>query len=502
MLLNLTKCFYCKVFISVGFSVFFLSGCGSDTEDSGFIDFYNASANSPAVHLTLDEDLDDDDDDEVEITYGAVRYGKTLKNQSVPSQKYYYELAWQDDEDSKLRKDLDLISEGQLSVRDDEITLVVMSGDLPQQDATVFNIPIIDDDDDHDDDLFNLRFLNVVDYDSPLDIYISEHDETFSEAKFVTSIHYLDLSDNFKFEEDRYIFYITEPGKSEVIFESEEISYPYTNQYILSVRRNPGAGSSPFVIDNIGNTRLDEYQAVDDEAKIRFYNGIQRSQLLDDYNGSISLTSDISELDAPLASNLPVGEFSDQFVVRKGDYHVSLMDGETNEVLLANQLVTIPKNTDRTVFYYLIEEWVDDDEDGDFDEDGDGVVDETEAKIKTIIVQNSTARRVQEHEIKMLNLAYSEDFSRVTFYFVKNDEIVETAGTKRQTNIGTSTTATLLNNTYEVYVIAWIDNNEIILDSLLLTLNEESSELYLLLEVDEHAPTGYKMSLHNQLAGD
>ncbi|MGM0906192.1 MAG: hypothetical protein ACQEVQ_06655 [Pseudomonadota bacterium] len=488
-----------RFFILSGFALL-LSGCGSDTEDSGFVNFYNASANSPEIYLTLDEDLDSDDDDEIEKTYRPVGYANTLKNKSVPSQDYFYELAWQDDDDSSWRDDLQIIFEDRLSVRDDEITFVIMSGDLPNQDTTVFNIPIIDDDDDHDDDLFNLRFLNVVGGNTPLDIYISEHDETFHEAEFVTTLNYHELTENFKFEEDRYIFYITEPGKDDVIFESEEISYPYTNQYVLSVRPNIGAGTSPFVLDNIGNTRVDEYKAIDAEAKVRFYNGIQENDLLGSYTGSIKVYSDISEESESLISNLARGQFSESFMVREGSYRVDIKDEENDEAFIVSQLIDLPKNSDRTIFYYLIEEWVDDDEDGDFDEDDDGQVDEIEAEIRKVIVENSTRERINEHEIKMLNLAYSEDFSHVTFYFVKNDEIIESAGTSRTIGIGNSKDTVLLNNTYDVYAIALIDGSEIILDSMLLTLDENSRESYMLLETDIYSPTGFKISLHDQLA--
>lgn len=479
-----------------------LSGCGSDTDDTGFINFYNASENSPKIYLTVDEDLNSDDDDEVEKTFSAVEYGQALNNRSVPSQDYFFELAWQEDEDSKLRNDLEIIFEDRLSVRDDEITLVVMSGNLPNQETSVFNIPIIDDDDDYDDDLFNLRFLNVVARDISLDIYISEHDETFNEAVYVSTLNYHKLSENFKFEEDRYIFYITLTGEDSVIFESEEIAYPTTDQHVLAVRSNSGAGTSPFVLDNIGNTRIKEYKAIDAEAKVRFYNGIQEHDLLASYGGSINLTSDLDKENTYLVSDLAKNQFSESFMVREGSYSVEVKDSASDDTLLLNQLINLPRNSDRTVFYYLVEEWVDDDEDGDYDEDGDGQVDEIEPKIKTVIVENSTRIRVSEHEIKTLNLAYSEDFSQVVFYFVKSDEIIETAGAKLLNTIGTSRSTLLLNNTYEVYAIASIENTDVILDKLVLTLDDDSKELYLLLEADVYSPTGFKMSLHQQILDD
>ena len=491
----------CKLWITIFFTVSIAACSSSDEEDgNGFLKFYNASANAPAIYITIDEDLDEDEDGEVEQTYSNISYGRALSNQEVPTGDYFYELAWQD-EDSNARSDLEIVFEDSLSVETDEITLVVMTDDVLNPDVTIFNVPIVDDEDDTDDDLFNLRFLNLTPLDTAIDIYMSKSDETFNESEFMGSFSYLELSDNIKREEDQYTFYITLAGSDEVLFESAEVSYPFSSQYIIAVRPSEGAGESPFVIDNIGNTTIAEYQASDAEARFQIYNGMQLNDLLPEYDGELNVNADIETSEPQtIISNLAMGDISQSFTVENGDYSLSLSNASSSVNLLQSQLLSLPENTDRTVFYYLIEEYADEDGDGDFDEDGDGVIDEIEVKITASVVNNSTRERIYDHEVKMLNLAYSNDFSRVTFYFVKSDEIIETADNRRATTIGNPESLVLLNNTYEVYAIAEIDGNEIILDKFDLSLNEESDELYLILEENPSSGTGYAMKVFPQIS--
>jgi len=479
-----------------------ISACGSSSDEDGtsFLKFYNASPNAPAIFITIDENLDEDADGEVEQTYANINYGRALSNQEVSTGTYFYELAWQD-EDSSARSDLEIVFEDDLRVEDDAITLVVMSDDILNPQVSVFNIPIVDDEDDTDDDLFNIRFLNASPLDTAIDIYMSKSDETFNESELMGTFSYLELSENVKREEDQYIFYITLAGSDDILFESAEVSYPFSSQYVVVIRPSEGAGQSPFVVDNMGNTSITEYQAADAEARFRVYNGMQLNDLLPEYTGELNIASDIqSDSEEIIVSNLGLNGFSDSFTVDNGDYSLSVNNAADNVALLQNQLLSLPENTDRTVFYYLTEEYVDEDGDGDFDEDGDGEIDEIEAKLTTTIVENSTRDRIYDHEIKMLNLAYNDDFSRATFYFVKSDEIIETAEERRSTTIGSPETLVLLNNTYQVYAIAEIDNNEIILDSFSLTLDEDSEELFLVLEEDMTAATGYRMQLFPQIS--
>ena len=76
------------------------------------------------------------------------------------------------------------------------------------------------------------------------DIYISRSDETFNEAEIFGGFSNKELSENKKFDQDDYIFYITKSGSDEVLFQSEDINYSYPSQYVMVIRENFGSGSS------------------------------------------------------------------------------------------------------------------------------------------------------------------------------------------------------------------------------------------------------------------
>lgn len=490
---------------SISFAIIALSACGSSSDDddeNGFIKLYNASPNSPDIFLTLDEDLEEDDDDEIEQTYSSIGYGDALRDVEVPSRDYIIELAYQD-EDSSLRTDLEIIFTETVSVPSETTVMYVLTEDFPSPVVTKFEIAVIDDDTDTDDDLFNIQFLNLhPDYPS-IDIYMSKSDETFNEAVLMGTQQYLSLSDSTKLDEDQYTFYITTAGSSDILFTSVEVSYPFSAQYVLAVRPNFGADTTPFVIDNIGRTSHTEYQASDAQSTFSLYNGIQVSDLLPNYSGTIAVSSaeplypDTSFVQ--LTQSLAAGEFTESFTTSNGDYEFNIKIAGAEEFLLQNQLVTLPANAQRTLFYYTTSSAVDNDGDGNIDENGDGIIDETEAIVQTLVVDNSNQNRLYDHEIEIINLVDSDEFSGVSFYFVKSDESIETADNKRTVGQATLQSVVLRNNTYEVYAIADIDGRDIILKSELLVLDEDSGEQFLIFETNENNASGYSMTFVDQI---
>ena len=205
-------------------SALVLAGCGGsdDSNDVGYVKFYNSAKNAPEILLTLDQDLqsdDDDDDNNLEVTFNGIEYTKALSNYEVEPNTYFYEMAWQD-EDSSDRDDLEVVAEGQIIAAKDSIQLLVLTDDITSAQVQTYSIEVLDDDEDEADDLFNLRILNLHPDSAGVDVYMSESDETFNEATLVGQYNYKQLSDNQKFDQDEYIFYITGPG-------SEAVSYTH-----------------------------------------------------------------------------------------------------------------------------------------------------------------------------------------------------------------------------------------------------------------------------------
>lgn len=479
-----------------------LSACGSDSDDDdkiGYVKFYNASYDSPAIFMTLDEDLDEDDDDEFEQTFSSVDYASAGSRISLDPQDYFIELAWQDEE-SSVRSDLEIVFEDQIEVDRDVTKWVVMTESVSDPTVIYLDIPIIDDDeeeDDSEDDLFNLRFINLHSDYSDLDVYLSASDETFSEADLVDTISLYSLTENFKFDEDQYKLYVTEAGSTDVLFTSDEIDYSFGGQYLLSIRENQGVGGSPFVVDNMSNSSISQYDALESLANLSVYNGLSPNDLVPDYASSIDVGID-GNTDIPALEGLAYNEISEAYEVESGDYRFSIINDATDEAILENRILSLPQNTNRTLFLYWVDEAVDDDDDGVVDEDEDGEVDEYRAIATSLVIDNSDRNRLYDKEINILNLVTTDDFSIVSFYFVKSDEIIETAENFRNLVQGNSSSVILLNNTYDVFAVATVDGNEIILDELTLTLDEDTADLFLLLEQSDASSSGYALSVFDQ----
>jgi uncharacterized membrane protein len=171
-------------------------------------------------------------------------------------------------------------------------------------------------------------------------------------------------------------------------------------------------------------------------------------------------------------------------------------------VIVNNHLLSLSDNTNTTVFFYLLEEAVDEDGDNDVDENGDGYIDEIEISINSLVVNNSQSESIYSHQINVINLIdeneISDDFSYIKVYFVKSDETISSADQSTSAVFATPSSVQLLNNTYEVYVIGRLGSSDVILTSQELLLDENSKDQFLILEKDLSSSTNYKMAFVNQ----
>lgn len=469
-----------------------LTGCESDdsSEGLGYIQLYNASSNSPSILLVVGKDDDENFDEEIN---SGVSYTKASSYLGYSTDTYDIDLSWQDEDDID---DLEIIYETQLTVTDDTIQFIVVAEDVTAPEMLFFNIDLIDDENDDDDELFNLRFLNMHNWPGGIDIYLSESDETFEQAQLLGQYTYTDLSDNHKLDQDDYVFYITTTDDSEVLYKSEEVSYQSVTQSIMVIRQNSGPGTSPFSLDRVTDSYfVTEYVDANSEAQFRVYNGIVEHDLLLGYEGNFDLHLDGVDESAEVSS-LQVGDFSTPVLTDFGDYSISLTNPSDNDPIIENHLLTVSVNSDKTLFFYLLEEEVDEDGDGDFDEDGDGIVDEWEITVNSLVVDNSHSGNIYTHKIYVINLI--DEYTQLQVYFVQNNETIETAENDVTARYGQPRSITLNNNSFRVYIIAEDESSELILAAEELTLSEDSKDLFLILEERTDSTTGYKMFFTKQ----
>lgn len=475
--------------------------CGSSSSDDGvgYVKFYNASSNSPDIIFTVDENLETSETDEVEITYNALGYGEVLSYAQYSASDYFYELAWQDG-DSSERSELEVIEQGDLFVEKDLMHFVVIDGDIQSPSINVYQYPIIDDEDDDTYDLFNLRVLNTQDV--AVDVYYSKPDETFNEAILFDTASYQALAENQKLEQGSYVIYLTESGMTDVVFESEEIAFSYSAQYLLAIRENPSSSLSPFIVDRISNSSSTALADVNAEAQLSIYNAVTpNTDLLPDYNGAIDIYLDDTESE-PLIESLNYGNTSVAKTIENGDFSLGVKASDADLFLMKNHLISLPENSVKTVFLFSDEEYVDDDNDGDVDEDGDGQVDEIELNIHSLAVEHSLLSGLYSQQITMINLVDDQLYSAVTAYFVRANETISNAENKISAGFADTSSVTLNNNTYQVYIVARESSSEVILSDFELTLDESSTNLFLVIEQNDNAPTGFKATLLPQTSSE
>lgn len=468
-----------------------VAACTSDDDDTdnvNYIQFYNASSNSPAIFLSVDEDLDNDDDDEYERTFSSVDFAEISARTEVYAQNYYFELAWQEG-DSSSRSDLEMIYQEQLTVAKNEVLFLTLLGDVSEARVVSYKIPIIDDEEDDDNDQFNVQILNVSDRGTNLGMYYSLDDETYNEAQLLTTVNDEELSDNIKLDDEQYRFYIVDMNTDTLLYESTEISLLAARQYLFAIRNSQGASADELSIDIIRDSYLYTFETLEADSTLRFYNGLKTETLdIEVANSTSSHTLD----------DVAYANMSDELVLFSDDYQMTFISDEDDSELLSNLILSVASNQSNTIFLYNTYENVDDDNDGNVDENEDGQVDEIREVLSTLVVNNDLRDRLYGSSVNIVNLVDSDDFYNVEFFFVLSDEIIDTAETTKTVLNAGSASVELLNNTYDIVAIAQIDNNDIVVAQQTLTIDESVDNLFLILEADETSGTDYSLRVMSQ----
>ena len=276
--------------------------------------------------------------------------------------------------------------------------------------------------------------------------YDDEFEATFSAVAYASAGSRISLNPRDYFLELAWQSEDSSTRSDIVLFTSDEINYAFGGQHLIAIRENFGSGGSPFIIDNMTNTQVTEYSALESRANISIYNGLDKNPLVPEYEATINAEI-IGISDIPIISELGYGSFSDVYQVDSGDYRFKVENAATQSSFLQNSVLSLPQNTNRSLFLYWTEEEVDDDNDGNVDENDDGIVDEIRPIVSSLVVDNSERFRLYDKELTLLNLVNTDEFSLVKFYFVKSDEIIETATNTRNLTKGFASSIILLNNT-------------------------------------------------------
>ncbi|MBU2977253.1 DUF4397 domain-containing protein [Alteromonas sp. C1M14] len=433
-----------------------LTACGSDSDSDysyAYIQFYNASPNGSTVTMQ------DDDGDEL----GSAQFGDSTSLISTDNGDLDLEFIRTDSDDQEV-----LLHEMTVKLKTGYKTLIVLSGDFDDPDWTEYQFKRESIEDDH----FRLFVTSVREDQSQYDFYMSDDGDPFEAANYLGTMTYGELNelefwdpddDSDDFDSDEYTIYITNPGETEVLFESQTLDFDYDIEYVLAVRDLSGALNDGMSVDAILNSSyVTNITDVDADAQYRIYNST-------DYDVTVTFGGEDGVDDTVFTLN--AGELSDFTDIDYGDYRVTVDTEEDGIESLSNKLVTLNQGESKAI-----------------------MIDLNGNKLSANSFVESDLPQSYDKTVSFVNLV--DDFDDIDFYLVRNDETIDTADYYTlNMEFEESSTLVLPSDYYEVIAVYEDDNDEqILLDRTALYGFTEDENYIVTVEPADNA-TGYEINV-------
>ena len=444
---------------------FVLAGCGSNSSssnNSGYIQFYNGSYNSPLTTLVIDD-----------IVRTGGEFGDVSTRHSYQPDTYEVSYEYQNDDG-----DYKSIYEQDIKVHSDQKQLVIMTGDFAEPSFTEIAIDDVEEAD-SDKDLFNLAFISTVGSDVNFDVYLAVEDGGFTDADFITTTAKLSASEFINYTEGSFSLYITKAGEDEVIFRSSETSFYDGTSYLAIIRDGYSVVDGSIAIDLVSDSNnVTALKHEDALGQIHFYNS------LNEYENVIFTATNLDESTAPISADT----FSNYIKLTPGDYSISMTDEATGEVVLRNNLVTV--NSEESVAAIVYQ--------GDEHE---------KPKLKEI--EENLSPNSVSHEVQIINLIDSfedAEANQLNIFFTKEGESIEDTNTYAKNITKYEQKALSIDNeTYKIQVI-FEDNGTDVFIILPLTRSFDEDGNYLIIleekdcEFENCEDSEYKLTIEHTVA--
>ncbi len=455
---------YCSLWLAqlclsiVGVSI--LSGCSSDSDDSStdytyaYLQFYNASPNGANVEM---REVDGD-------SFGSSQFGDTTSMITMDSGEVELEFIRTDGDDQEVE-----VETLTITLKEGYKTIIVMSGDF---DAPVFTEYSYEREslEDH----FRLFSLAVTIDASSYDFYLSDAGDPFESANHLGTVTTGDMvefeywdqdDDSSDFDEGEYTLYLTEPGSTEVVFESQTLNFVYATEYVLAIRDVSGAIQEGTIVDTILNSStVTAITDVEADSQYRIYNSTELAS-------SLQVTFGGNDDETDVTFSLDSGELSDFTAIRYGDYRVTVESTEDGISDLSNKLITLNQGESKAILLY-----------------------EDEGELGAVTFVESGLPQAYDKTVNFVNLV--TDFDDVDFYLVRNDETIDTAEYEVQNvEFGETNIEVLPSDYYEIIAVYEDENDELVLldRTSLFGFNEEQN--YIVTVEPADTPTGYEINI-------
>ncbi|ALS97250.1 DUF4397 domain-containing protein [Lacimicrobium alkaliphilum] len=427
---------------------------GSDSDNSypeAYVQLYNGSPNSASTSLYIDD-----------AALGKASYGNATGLYARDEEKTTLSLRRTDASD----KVVEIMSQD-INLSDGHKSLYLMLGDYKDPELIEHKFERAEL-----DDHFTLHAISAV-ADKEYDLYVAEAGASLTDAHLMGSLIFGELfqaeywdgdSDSANWNLDDYVVYLTEPGKTEVVYESGTMAFNFETEYVMVIRSSTGASQNNLIVDLIINTaRVPSYKDIRAGAQYRFYNSL---------DAGIGLTATLKGNDIDRSADVAARELSAFSSVKYGDYQISA-SSENAQWAFNNRLLTLNQGESKTVVLYS----------------------NAQEQLSSLAFEDSDLPQVYEHELNMVNLV--KDFSNIDIYFVRQDETVETAEHKLL-NLGfaESDDISLPSDYYEI--IALYDDNSgnqtLLYRTQSLAIDEEVNYV-VSVEPDSSSASGYRIAL-------
>lgn len=450
---------YLRSIFLVVFVLLGITACGgSDSTESdyefAYIQFYNASPNGANVEM---REVDGD-------SFGFAQFGDTTSMYSMESGTLELEFIRTDADDQEV-----YIDTYSVTLKTGYKTLVIMSGDFANPIITEYSYER-----ETLEDHFRLFGLSVTADNSAYDFYLSESGDPFEAANLLGTVttdgmiefEYWDKDDDSDdFDQGEYTLYLTQPGTSDVVFESQTLNFVYATEYVLTLRDVSGAIQDGLIVDTILNsssvTALTDVEA---DAQYRIYNAT-------DIGTPLTVTFGGNTDEDDVSFTLGEGEISAFSAIRYGDYRVTVSDSSGEALSLNNKLITLNQGESKAILVY-----------------------EKDGQLGAATFVESGLPQAYDKTVNFINLV--SDFDDVDFYLVRNDETIDTAEYDVQNlTFAESADEVLPADYYEVIAVYEDDNNEqVLLDRTALHGFVEDKN-YIVTVEPANTPTGYEINI-------
>lgn len=446
-----------------GFAALLLTACNDDSSSSdsantgyGYVQFYNASANSSTTRFLADGDL-----------LSTATFGDATARFSLTPEEYRLTVERLDPDDASSTFE---IVEQTLDLDEDYYHFYALVGDYSSPELVHYRYQP-ETDFDEDADQFELMAFNLSSEYPQLEIYYAEDDGGQDASTFLMALGSQGQSDFVALDEGTYRFYVADAETGALILSTEQVSFSEDASYFMVVRDHD-AGVS---LDQItASTFVYNYPNVEANAELRVYHSV-------DDLGNVDLLLDGTRGEYSI-QGLSLDQQSDFLTVPYGDYTATLTEaGNADRVYLQNKLVSLNAGDSRNLLIYR----------------------NSSDALSTLVFDQDRRERLYEHDINFISLANirdeDDDLYLLKIYFV-NEAQGETFETASQVLTGVDFAKvrnfTLVNGDYAVYASYTDGDGELQLAAEMLKVSLQANTNYqILLEPDDNTYTGYRLTL-------